>query len=401
MEPKTVEEFLAALQAVIDGAEGRSLTDEEVARYEELEKGLQRAQKTDELQKRQSAYNAPNTSLLVTGAKPKDDDALDRAFDHYMRTGKENADIAELRAQGTGDSAGGYTVPTGFRNKLIERMKAFGGIANAVEEITTDTGEELHYPTLDDTANDGEIAAEGAAGANGADLVFGEVVLGAYKYVAPGADNTGSDPLRVSVELLQDSAFDVQGLVARKLGERIARKQAVDWVNGTGSGQPDGITTSTGASVVVAGAAPTYDDLLDMVHSVDPAYRAAAKWGFNDGTLRIVRGLVDGNNRPLWLPEAQSGMEGLPGGTLLGFPVVIDQAFADYDDAGTGGNKWGVFGDLTEGYIIRRVKAVTLIVDPYTRASQGQVCYTVWARADGTVQNPNAFSVLKNDTIAA
>jgi len=389
----TIEELVASLKAIIDAAEGRSLTDEEVERYEKLEVELAAKQKDVEIRSRQKAYETPvRNDLHVHVGTQKADDTLERAFDHYLRTGQQNADIVELRAQSVGtDSAGGYTVPDSMRDKLTERLKAFGGLAGAVEEITTSGGEPLRWPTLDDTANSGVIAAEGTAPASGgADLVFGEKVLGAFKYVAPGASNL---PLRVSVELLQDAAFDVQSLVTRKLGERIARKQAVDWVGGAGTTLPFGITTGTSGTAFTS-AGITYAELVDAVHEVDPEYRMSAKWAFNDATLAKIEKIVDTTGRPI-LNDANAGIAGGPQNkTLLGFPVVIDQAFSTYTDGGT--TKWGVFGDLSAGYVIRRVKDLTLIVNPYSRANEGQVEYTLWARADGVPQDTNAYKVLIN-----
>ncbi|MFI7677874.1 phage major capsid protein [Actinophytocola sp. NPDC049390] len=389
----TIEEILAALQAIIDEADaaGGDLTEEQVERYEELEGKLERARQKDEVLKRHKAYTSVQATSLHTGAAKKDD-TLERAFDAYLRTGQANQDIAELRAQSVGtDSAGGYTVPEGFRQKLTERLKAFGGLANEAETITTSKGERLPWPTLDDTANTGVIAAENTAPASGgADLVFGEKELNAYKYVAPGASQL---PLRVSYELLQDSAFDVEGLVRRKLGERIARVQAVDWVNGAGTTEPFGITTSSGASSTFTGASLTYAELVTAKHTVDPDYRTGAKWLFNDATMALLEGLVDGNGRPL-LQQSTDGIEGAPQFMLLGHPIVIDQAFPTYTDGVA--QTWGAFGDLREGYVIRRVQDVTLIVNPYSRANEGQVEYTMWARADGVVQNPWSFSLLKN-----
>ncbi|MGC4942136.1 phage major capsid protein [Kribbella sp. DT2] len=394
----TIEELLAALQAIIDQATApdgteRALTDEEIERYEKLEVELAAKRKDVEIRSRQAAYVTPTTTpVLATGSSKKAEDSLERAFNHYLRTGQQNSDIVELRAQSVGtDSAGGYTVPDSMRDKLTERLKAFGGLAGAVEEISTSSGEPLRWPTLDDTANSGVIAAEGTAPASGgADLVFGEKVLGAFKYVAPGASNL---PLRVSVELLQDSAFDIEALVTRKLGERIARKQAVDWVSGAGTTLPFGITTGTSGTAFTS-AGITYAELVAAVHEVDPEYRENAKWAFNDATLAKIETLVDGQGRPL-LNMQNDGISGGPTNkTLLGYPVVIDQAFATYTDGGT--NKWGVFGDLQAGYVIRRVKDLTLIVNPYSRANEGQVEYTLWARADGVPQDTNAYRVLIN-----
>lgn len=387
----TVEEILAKLQEIIDEAGDRPLTDEEVARYEELETQLKAVQRSQEIRSRQQAYLTPVQSAVNVGTV-KTDDTLERAFDHYLRTGRENADITELRAQGVGtDAAGGFTVPETMLTKITERMKAFGGLAEHVETITTDSGEPIRWPTLDDTSNTGVIAAEGTAPATGgADLVFGEKTLGAFKYVAPGASQL---PLRVSLELLQDSGFDIQGLVTRKLAERIARVQAVDWVNGVGTTEPFGIITNT--TTEVEKDALTYADLVDIVHSVDPAYRVGAKWAFSDATLALVEKLEDEYGRPLLGSTTNGISSGLPNTTLLGYPVVVDQAF-DSVGAAESGNRYAVFGDLAAGYVIRRVKDVTLIVNPYSRANEGQVEYTMWARADGTVQDPRAFAVVHN-----
>lgn len=394
----TIEELIAAMQAIIDEATaseesgGPGLTDEQAQRYEELEGKLARAQKAEEIQKRHAALKAPAPGQLITGAKAKADDTLERAFAHYLRTGQDNADIVELRAQSKGtDTAGGYTVPEGFRQKLVDRMKAFGGLASAVEEISTETGQNLEWPTLDDTANTGAIVAEGAVFTTGADLVFGTATLGAYKYATTGAD--ASAGLRVSVELLQDAAFDVEGLISRKFGERLARIQAQHWVSGTGSGQPKGIVTGKTGVQTAANTGPTYKDLLTYIHSVDPEYRTGAKWAFNDQTLAYFRGLLDGNGRPILKPSTD-GVEGAPGGeTLLGYPVVVDQGFANMT-VGSASVNYGVFGDLREAYVIRRVRDIVVGVNPYARMNYGQVEFSAWCRADGTQQNVNAYSTL-------
>lgn len=387
---KTKDEVLAALQSIMDEAgESNVLTDDQCSRYEQLETELKSIEKSDEIQKRNAAYNSVRTPALVTGSIAKQDDTLDRAFNHYLRTGRENQDVVQLRAQSEGTaSAGGFTVPDGFRNKLVDRMKAFGGIANVSETVTTSTGNPLEWPTIDDTANSGAIVAENGAPASGADLVFGTATLGAYKYMSVGASNA---PLKVSVELLQDSAFDVESLVARKLGERIARAAAPHFVSGTGSGQPKGIIT--GKTVVEA--ALTYAGLVSVIHSLDPAYRENAVFAMNDATLAQVHSLVDGNGRPL-LNTSTDGVSGRPAMSLLGYPIVIDQAFGTYV-AGDADPAVGVFGDLREGYVIRRVRDLQVVVDPYSFAINGQVGFTAWERLDATQQNPNSYVAFAGD----
>lgn len=387
----TVEEILKALQAIIDGAKGedgeeRPLTDEEAARYEELEGKLEMARKSAELRSRQRAYTSPVRNDLHVNVAGADEDPQERAFENYLRSGEPQSELGEFRAQSTGtNTAGGYTVPRGFRAKLIERIKAYGGVAEEAEVLTTSEGNTLDYPTVDDTANIGEIVAEGGTFAAGADLVFGTRTLTAYKYMAGGAGNL---PLKVSWELAQDSAFPIAEFVGRKLGERIARLQAVHWVTGTGSGQPQGIVTPITTSGTITTV--SYAELLTTFLALDPAYRANAKWLMNDATWGTILGLVDTAGRPIVNPSTDgiSGTPG-PGMTLLGKPVVIDQAMPSKAAAA----KFLAFGDLREAYVIRRVKDVTLVTLNELYAPNGQIGYMAWARADGAVQNVNAIVV--------
>lgn len=393
----TIDEILAALAAIIDGAGDRTLTDDEVERYESLEVQLAAAHRSDEVLRRQAAYMAPAQGARVQTAVGHADDELDRAFEAYVRTGIVNQDIAELRAQEAGvPSEGGYLVPDGFRQRLVERLRAFGGLSTAVEEFTTDSGSPLEWPTVDDTANKGEIVDEEATFAAGVDLTFGTATLGAYKYASGGAGNL---PLKVSVELAQDSAFDIEGFLAKALSTRIARKQSDHWVVGTGTGQPLGITHGkTGVEIAADTAGITYADLVRFKHRVDPEYRnmPGCAWAFNDATAGLIEGLVDANGRPLLREANDSIASGQDVPTLLGYPVYIDQSFPDITVANNTIN-WGVFGNLREAYVIRRIKEVQLVVLRELYAQHGQIGYMAWSRADGTVQNANAYIAMTGE----
>jgi HK97 family phage major capsid protein len=392
VETRTADVIVAEMDALLTEVGDAELSDEQVKRYEGLEGELQKRRQHEEIQKRHAAYKAAAPGQFVTGAKPKDDDTLDRAFGHYVRTGKENADLVELRAQSEGTGTeGGFLVPDTFRTKLVERMKAYGGIANVVDEITTGDGTPLSWPTVDDTANVGEIVQEGNTFSSGADIVFGTANLGAYSYATGGS---GSTPIRVSVELLQDAAFDVEALLSRLLGVRIGRIQATHLATGTGVSQPKGLVTGlTPVASTTAAGALAYSDLVDYVHAVDPAYRnPGCRWVFNDTTLKKIRKIVDSTGRPV-VKGQDEGIATAPGAeTLLGYPVTIDQGFSDITNNST--QIFGAFGDLVEGYVVRRVRDVVLVVDPYGRAHNRQVQYSAWARMDATQQNTNAYVAL-------
>ena len=97
------EEILEALRAILEAAEGRDLTEDEVRSYEDLEKQLATVNKTAEIRSRQKAYETPvRSDLHVHVAAARQDDTLERAFESYLRTGRVNADLAQLRAQEAG-----------------------------------------------------------------------------------------------------------------------------------------------------------------------------------------------------------------------------------------------------------------------------------------------------------
>lgn len=394
----SVEELVEAMQALVEAAtaEDRELTEEEADRYEQFEGHLTTARRSQAIQQRQAAYQAPAVNFVSTAVRDGRTDE-DRAFEHYLRTGQINSDLTQYRSQSEGvGTEGGYLVPTGFRDKLVEARKAYGGLSEYVDEFTTTTGQSLEYPTINDTANLGEITAESASFEGGADLVFGTVSIGAYKYTSSGADVGGNNtPLRVSVELLQDAAFDVEALISRKLGERIARKQAVHWILGTGVGQPQGIFQPAADQNVDVADTLDYDDLLSLEAALDPEYEANARWVMSKGTWSAIRGLVDGDTRPLIFDSAASGIAGRPEKQLLGYPVIIDQAATTFG-AATGPSTNLALGDWREAYALRRVANLVVTVNPWTRANNGEVEFTAYERADGVVQNRAAYVSLAN-----
>lgn len=400
---RTIEQILADLQAIIAGAtepdatgnpEDRPLTDEEMARYEALEGELTTLQRSAEFRTRHTAYLTPNRSLVPgaqnTSQGPTEEE---RAFNAYLRTGIPNSDL-QFRAQAEGtSSAGGYLVPQGFLAKITERLKAFGGIYGEAEKVDTGTGNPLPWPTNDDTANSGEIVAENAAPAGGADLVVGQKTLGAYKYTSEG---TGGLPLLVPFELAQDSAFDLESFVQKKLSTRIGRKQAADWSQGTGTGMPLGLLAggTSGVTIATNATGMTFAEIVTAIHVPDIAYREENEnvWVMHDSILALFERLVDSTGRPL-LQSQDVGISGAPPAqTIRGYRVVVDNTMPSTFGVAA---KTVVFGNVKMGYIIRTVKEITMLVFREMYAKNGQIGYMAWARADGTVQDANAYTVIR------
>ena len=241
--------------------------------------------------------------------------------------------------------SGGILVPNSFVQTLEVNMLAYGGIRQAAELMVTGSGEEMKWPTADDTSNQGERLGESASIGNSVDPTFGAVTWGAYKY--------SSKAILVPYELLEDSVFDIPSMLGGMMGERIGRKTAVDYTTGSGASGPKGIVTAATLGKTATGStALTADEIFDLVHSVDPAYRTGAGFMLHDNIVLYLRKLKDGEGRYLW----QNGMsEGVPD-RLVGYPLTISQEMAS---AMTTGQKVLLFGQLGK-YKIRRVNAARM-----------------------------------------
>lgn len=285
-----------------------------------------------------------------------------------------------LRAQSVGTpSAGGYTVPEGFGDRIVETMVDYGGVARIAFNLDTDSGNPIPFPTNDDTGNSGALLSENTQDSE-QDLTFGTKQLDAYMFT--------SNIVRVSFQLLQDSAFDMNSYLARKLGERIGRATASYYATGTGTAQPEGVVTGAGTGVTAAAdEAIVFNDLSNLEHSVDPAYRRmGCHFLFNDNTLKALQQTADSEGRPLWLPAVASSAPA----TIYGYPYEIDQDIADIGDS----NVSVLFGYFQEFYIRRVMGQIMLLRLVERYADYLQVGFLSFYRTDSVVMDSSAIKKL-------
>lgn len=280
---------------------------------------------------------------VVCGAEMADLTDAERVV---LRTGQTNF---ERRAQtaGTG-SAGGFTVPTELATFIDRAMKDWGPMydEDIATVITTTSGNPMKIPTVDDTAKTGSLHTEGAAIVDDGseDVTFAQKALDAFVY--------DTEFVRWSFELDNDSIFAMESLLGDLLGERLARRANLALTTGTGSSQPNGVVTASSLGKTAAAiAAITADELIDLQHSVNAAYRRSPKcrWMFADTTLQAIRKLKDGQNNYLY--QMGDVRVGAPD-QLLGKPYSINDDMA----ALATGQKTVLFGDFGK-YYVRKVGA--------------------------------------------
>jgi HK97 family phage major capsid protein len=293
---------------------------------------------------------------------------------------------SEVRAQTAAtNSAGGYTVPVELASFIESAMIASGPMydSNLFTVINTTGGNTFNIPTVNDTAVTAVAHTEGGTVTDdgGKDVTFGQAQLGAYAF--------DTNWVRWSYELANDSILNMESLLGELLGERLGRIANSKLTIGTGSSDVEGIVTnSTAGKTATATTAITADEIIDLIHSVDPAYRSSRSTAImmNDSTLAAVRKLKDGQGNYLW--QMGNYQAAVPQ-NILGYNVVVNQSMASLG----AGNKVVLFGDMSKFYV-RKVGAPTLFMARERFAPDYGILGYV--RFDGVLANTAAIKHLKN-----
>jgi HK97 family phage major capsid protein len=251
----------------------------------------------------------------ANGLRPSEEDL--RKWD-TKRT-EERAALTGLQSSTT---TGGYTVADETMRSLEVALLAYGNMRQVATVIRTATGGPLPIPTTNDTANKGVIIAENVTSTE-LEMTFGQLVLDAWKY--------SSKYILASMEFLQDTSINANEFLGTALGIRIARITNDHFTTGTGS-QPNGIVTAATSSGITTASQQviTYDNLVDVEHSVDPAYRVNGRWMMHDTGLKVIKKIKvlqfsgDTSGTPLWMPGLTAGQPD----TILGYPYTINQSMA-------------------------------------------------------------------------
>ena len=346
----------------------------EISRLERLET-LDR-----ELSKPTSAplTEKPASAPKMDEKKGRASDAYRMAFWNSIRS--KNPLTPELRnALETGEvTEGGYLVPDSFERTLIQGLNENGVVRAHARVITTSGG--LHkIPVVASHGSASWIDEEGDYIES--DESFGQVQLDAHKV---------GTIIKVSEELLQDSAFNLESYISSEFSRRIGDKEEDAFLNGDGSSKPTGILHATAGGTVgvaAAGAAAiTADELVDLYYALKAPYRKNAVWILNDATIKLIRKLKTGDGQYLWQPGIKDGEVN----TILGRPYFT----SPFMPTAQAGAKSIIFGDLSyywigdrQGISFRRLNELY--------AGKGQVGFMASKRLDGKTVLSEAIQILQ------
>ena len=351
----TVDAEISRRQKVLD----LETAEKHCLRHQAEQQGIS----TDEAEHRQNASRTVFRAWLAGG--------IDNLTPEQREEASRRREALRNTMSTTTGAEGGYLVPDEFSATLLQALKDYGGMRSVAQVIQTGTGAAMDFPTTDATAEEGEIVGENASVSN-EDASFGTLNHVVYKF--------SSKDIAMPFELLQDSTIDLEAHIRQRLSDRLGRITNRLFTTGTGTEQPHGILTGASAGKIAVDGQTTsitWEDLIDLIHSIDPAYRRSSQTAlmFHDNTLRDLKKLKDNEGRPIWLPGIDVGEPS----TLCGARYVINQDMPVMAASA----KPVLFGDFSR-YLIRDVMQVALFRmtdSAYTK--KGQVGFLAFMRSGG------------------
>lgn len=366
-------------KAFLDAKTGENglMSAEDTAEYERMEQevvdlghAIEREERAAELEREMNASVSPNLASRPEQQRETKkgvaSDAYRDAFWKHMRDQERRN--AELRnALQVGElSEGGYTVPDEFEHTLVQALEEENIMRGLVHVITTSSGDRK-IPLV--TSKGAASWVEEEAAIPESDDAFGQITLSAHK--------VGS-MIRISEELLHDSAFDLAAYITGEFARRVGAAEEEAIITGNGTHKPTGLLHATlGAETGVTAAAVaaiTADELIDLQHSLKSGYRRKAAYIMNDATIKLLRKLKDGNGQFLWQP-----------GLLLGQPdTLLNQKVltSNYMPLPAAGNKAILYGDYNYYWLAdREGRSLQRLNELY--AANDQIGFKITQRVDG------------------
>ncbi len=377
-------------KAFLDSHRGEDgmVSAEDNATYEKMEADVVALGREIERLERQAAIDReldkPTASALVSKPmSPKPEQKSGRASDEYRKAfwnqmrGRVTQEVYNALQVGT-LSEGGYIVPDEFDRQLIEGLEDENIMRGLVHIIRTGSGEHK-IPIVASHGTGSWVEEEQQIPES--DDAFSQVTLTAHKFATM---------IRISRELLNDSAFDLAAYIAHEFVRRAGAAEEQAILTGDGSHKPIGLLHATlGAQTGVTAAsstAITADELIDFQHSLKSGYRRKACWIMNDATISAIRKLKDGNSQYIWQPGIKEGAPDM----LFNQKVLM----SNYMPLIGTGNKVILYGDYSyywlaerEGRTLERLNELYAVTD--------QVGFKITERLDGRLILPEAVKCLK------
>ncbi len=360
---------------------------EDAATYEKMEADVQNLTAEIERLARQQAIDdklaqatstpitmQPNAQMETESAKPfRERAAYKNAMVDALRTNFRK--VSDVLQEGV-DADGGYLVPVEYDNRLIQVLEEENIMRALATKITT-SGE--HKINIAATTPAALWVEEGGA------LTFGDATFD-QKFVDSHKLHVA---IKVTEELLYDSAFDLEKYILTQFGRALANAEEDAFLNGDGKGKPYGVFDATTGGTKVGNLAADIkaDDIFDLIYKLKRPYRKGASFIMNDKTIAQIRKLKDNNGQYLWQPSLVAGEPD----QIAGYKVRTS-AYAPENAIS--------FGDYSYYNIADRgARSFKTLNELF--AGNGMVGFVAKERVDGLLLLPEAVQILNLKTTAS
>tara|TARA_Y100001937_G_C7132414_1_gene338257 strand:- start:1510 stop:2727 length:1218 start_codon:yes stop_codon:yes gene_type:complete len=392
---KAFEEFKAENDAKLAEIEKKGSSDPlieekiknieaDLDRYEDINQKLtlaqQEAKQTNEkLTEMETLLKRPDV-----GVETKEIDFKLQSFDHYLRKGKDNMSVDEVKALTVGDNTqAGFLAPPEYVNELIKTLTEISPM-RSIARVRSTTQKSIQIPSRTATFSAQFVAETGTRSETTGYTTQLEEIPTHELYAL----------VDISEQELEDSVFNLEAEMQQEFADQFAKAEGTSMVSGNAVGKPEGILTNSSVGTTNSGdnSLLKADGLIDLVHAVKSPYGANGTFVFNRTTLAAIRKLKDTAGQYVF----QAGMmltSGVPN-TILGYPYV---EMPDMPDV-AGSAKPVAFGDFSRAYMVVDRVALSVLRDPFTQITTGIVRYVARRRVGGQVVLPEA---IRTQTISA
>ena len=310
-----------------------------------------------------------------------------KVFTRFLRKGMDGMAPDEVKVLTVSDDTGaGYLAPAEYVREIIKSEAELSPI-RSVAQVRQTSQRSLEIPR-----RTGQFSAVWVGEIETRSETTGYTVgleeIAAHELMAE---------VYLSNQMIEDAVFNIEQELGEEFAERFAVAEGAAFVTGNGVKQPEGFLEKTDVGETVSGSAATIadangqgDGVIDLFYGIKTAYGRNGTWLLNRNTLASVRKLKDSQNQYIWQPGMAPGQAN----TILGAPYVEvpdlpDEAADAYPMA---------YGDWRRAYLIVDRITMSVLRDPYTRASQGQVKFVARRRVGGQVVLAEAIRKLKCST---
>ena len=333
---------------------------------------------------------ALNTAPIapVSNAKAEEDKLYTQAFAHYMMGVKMSAEEQNIFGARNATS-------TVKENHVVVPTTLKQGIWTEMEEL---------HPIIADLAGtnipgDVDILLESTAGNDG--VWYDEDAVTAEKVVNTKITLKGCElakAIEVSWKLKKMAVDEFLSYVAKRIADKMANALAAGLVTGAGVGngttdkpKPLGVVTKleaeTGTPQVLTYTAANgigYDNMTAMRAKIKSGYAAgAAFYAKSDTIWNQLANIVDGNERPIFIPDATQG------GVGRIFGILVKEEDAIPADA-------VLLGNMAKGYAFNVNEDITMYQEDHVLARTTD--YMGYALVDGQPLTTKAFAYLKKSS---